>query len=108
MPSLYTRRAIIVTPASLAPQANAGAKQNDLDPVGGEKTFTVPLSATGSLPATHYWCNWQMTPDHWDAAQTRIKSLGAEVRVFDASTITPQEVLDTLGLQTIATTPEEQ
>lgn len=44
---------IMIIPAELLESANAIARALDPD-TGGDRTFSVPLSADGSEPATHY------------------------------------------------------
>lgn len=57
----HSSRAIIVVPAAQQAAANAAALA--VSPVGGDKTFTVPLSlASANTVPVAYWCNWQMTP----------------------------------------------
>lgn len=121
MPTAFTKRYIIAARADLAAQANLAAKQSDTDPVGGERTFTVPLSASGNLPAQAYWCSWQMTPGQAAAIRNRLRERGATVAevspialgsspasnrfaVFDADDgWTPGLVLGAIGLKAIAT-----
>ncbi len=100
--TLYTDRLIIVIVASLQAQANTRA--TEVDPVGGSQTFTVGLSPSGNLPATHYWCNWQLLPDERVRLNNRIGSLGnaSKVRIFDGNTTTTAQVLATTGLRELA------
>lgn len=102
MPTLYTKRNIIVVNAADAAAANTQATLVDI--LGGANTFTVPLSATGSPPATHYWCNWAMTVAEDADIRARLQPLvnTNRVRIFDALTTTPEQVLVTLGLHTFA------
>lgn len=82
---MNTRQVIIVVNAAQAAQANAAAKTVDI--VGGEKTFNVGLSATGSEPWTHYWCSWNMTAPDEAAIRKALEPLGAAVRFHeDAAT----------------------
>jgi hypothetical protein len=97
--TLYTRRAIIIIPA--AKQAQASALAVEADPGTDGRTFTVPLSATGTLPASHYWCNWQTTQAQWDALMARFPDGKQGVRYFDADTTTPEQALDATGLRRI-------
>lgn len=118
MATLYTKRFIIVARADLAAAANLAAKQPDTDPDGGDQTFTVPLSASGSLPAQAYWCSWQMTTAQALAIRNRLRERGATVAevapvppggspstnrfaIFDADDWMPQQVLAKIGLQRI-------
>lgn len=102
MATQYSVRYIIVVTAADAAIANAAAKTVDL--VGGEKTFTSPLSPTGALPATHYWCNWAMTPAQATELSGKLDTLlsSNRARAFDAVTTTPDQVLTTLGLKVVA------
>ena len=50
------QRFLIIIPAADRDRANALAK-DQFDQTGGEKTFSVGLSATGKAPVTHYWCS---------------------------------------------------
>src|SRR5437016_5165644 len=79
MPTLYTQRQIIVVTAAVAATLNAHAKL--VDTVGGEKTFTAGLSPTGTLPATHFWCNWQMQPGEKSALTTLVTGLPAATQL---------------------------
>lgn len=53
MATAYIHRVLWIIPASLQAQVNTWL-HNNVDLTGGD-TFTVGLSATGALPATHYW-----------------------------------------------------
>lgn len=118
----YTRRFIIVCRADFAVKGNAAAKANDFDPGGGEKTFNVPLSASGNLPAQTYWMSCAMTTGMAGAIRTRLQAQGATVAettpiavgqvpvstrfaIFDADLWTPDAVLAAVGMQTIGTLP---
>ena len=106
--SLYIRRAIIVVPAGIQGAANDRSKQ--VDTRGGQLTFTVGLSPTGSLPATHYWCSWALKPLEWDSLW---EHFGKPVRPFpstrmfdafdrgDGSHATPEAVLTQMRLQPV-------
>lgn len=108
MPTLYTRRLLIVVSEAMAPTANTRLAT---EPEAGDtttdrqKTFTVPLSASGALPATHRWCGWQMKPEtetmltSWRASLTTTQR--NNVRIFDAALNTPEQVLTTMGLRRI-------
>lgn len=111
----YTKRFIIVVRADLAAAANLAAKQPDTDPVGGDRTFTAGLSASGNLPAQAYWCGWQMRVETALAIRNRLRERGATVAevapvsrdgtpsnrfaIFDADDWEPEDVLAALGLQ---------
>ena len=101
MPTAFTKRLIIVVAAPQQTAANVQAKA--VDTVGGDKTFTVGLNATGRLadPATHYWCSWAMQPADATALQSGLPTaVGvANVWIFDGTVTTPDQVLTNLGLQ---------
>lgn len=102
MPSLYTRRAIIVVKAADRDQANTDALA--YDPEGGDETFRVGLSADGATPATHYWASTVCREAVWQAltaaeAAQVAKGAGRTRRLFDGLTVTPDDVLAALGLQ---------
>jgi hypothetical protein len=101
MATQYTRRLVIVVAAAAADACNTHAQA--IDPDGGDRTFTVGLSATGSAPATHYWCGWSLVPAHDSAIRSRLAALVAanQARVYDGTAVTPDDVLGTLGLQRI-------
>lgn len=99
MASLYTQRLIIVVP--LARQATAQALAKQVDPVGGEFMFRVPLSASGNLPATHFWGSWACTAAERASLESRFTDGQFGVRVFDGNLVTADSVLVTLGLQRI-------
>jgi hypothetical protein len=90
--TVYTRRLLCVIPASQQAAANAAAKV--VDPVGGERTFTVGLNASGrdTDAPTHYWCSWQMTPEQETQLRAEFAARGVtpsrEPRV---SSFDPQE-----------------
>lgn len=90
---------IIVIPASLKDTANTWVKAG-ADSEGGEETFSVGLSTTGSDPATHYWCNWRLDDSHKVDTLAYING-DAEINVYDTTSYTPQQVLDELSLKTI-------
>jgi hypothetical protein len=79
---------IIVIPASDVTQENAWMKEN-IDPVGGQYTFTSSLSDDG-VNVTHYWCSGQ-----WDDT----KAVLLKDHFAHVYTGTPQEALDDMGLQ---------
>lgn len=93
-----TRRIFVVLAAVIA-TANSLALQ--LDTVGGAQTFTVGLSADGSLPATHYWCSWVVDlSGHPEIEQTLQQAIqNGQAWEFDGETVSPDDVLSTLGLQ---------
>ena len=96
----FVHRIVIVVPAARQAAANALARQ--IDPVGGDKTFTVPLSPTGALPATHYWCATSATVEgkgHILSAESAAKVARWTPRVFIDTD--PETVLATMGLKRI-------
>lgn len=102
MPSLYTHRAIIVVKAADRDQSNTDALA--YDPEGGEETFRVGLSPTGSLPITHYWASTACREAVWQAfvaaeAAQVAKGAGRTRWLFDGLTVTPDDALASLGLQ---------
>lgn len=102
MTTQYTQRAIIVVTAQVQNAANARAKE--VDTVGGERTFTMGLSATGTAPATHYWCGWWMQPAEYAGLSAKLNSMpqaGSRVWIYDGNTTSEEVVLTTMGLQRI-------
>jgi hypothetical protein len=88
---------IIVIPASDQATCNAYMKEN-WDSEGGDKTFTVGLSANGEEPFSHYWCNWRVDAATESAVTTHFAGVtGASV--YNCGEYTNQQVLDALGLQ---------
>lgn len=116
-------RYLIVVRADLATKANAAASKPDTDPDGGDKAFTVPLSASGSAPAQAYWCSWWMNTATAAAIRQRLRDEGATAAevtpipaggspasnrfaVFDtADGWTPATVLDAVGLRVLPPAP---
>jgi hypothetical protein len=98
---IKNRRLIIVIKAAIRAQANARAAE--LDREGGENTFNVPLSISGNLPATHYWCSWQLDDD-WDRQlKEKLQQVvtNGNAWVFNGNNRTPDSILTELGLQRI-------
>ncbi len=61
----FNRRIVMIVDASDRNKANGQMKR--IDPsTGGDKTFGVPLSATGNDPATHYVSNMAVTGEMLD------------------------------------------
>lgn len=101
----FTRRLIIVVSADTVAAANAQAKTLDKRLAEtGDQTFSVGLSATGQEPATHYWCSWVVQPDDDNALKNRLKSLSlvGKAKIFDGHKLTPEDVLQEMGLKVIA------
>lgn len=123
MATLFVKRFIIVVRSDLAAAANIASKQPDTDPGGGERTWTVALSATGALPAQAFICNWALTTAQALAIRNRLQERGATAgettpvpfgqapasnrfAVFDvADGWDPGGVLTALGLKRVAMTP---
>ena len=103
-----SQRVLIVIQAADKDAANAFAKAQ-IDPVGGEQTFSIGLSETGAEPVTHFWCSTLM-PDGGTV-------LGAFLGLFpralvsgydaDADPGFPQRVLAGLGLRQITSQPAQ-
>ena len=95
-----SQRVLIVIQAADKDAANALAKAQ-IDPVGGEKTFSIGLSLSGAEPPTHYWCSTLMP----DGGAVLGNFLGQFPRALvsgydaDADPGFPQRVLAGLGLQ---------
>lgn len=80
MPTLHTKRVIVVVRADLAARANTAFSKPDTDETGGgASTFTAGLSATGTAPATAFWCNGAFKPAQALAIRTRLQEQGATV-----------------------------
>lgn len=75
----YSRRFLVVIRSDLAAAANAAVKDASVDPIGGDKTWTVGLSATGTAPAQAYWCSIALTPAMATAIRSRLQAAGATV-----------------------------
>lgn len=107
----YTRRLLIVVPASEQAAANTRAKE--VDTAGGERTFTAGLVPVGSPSGTapsHYWCGWTVTQAEFDAIRSRLDTAALRkkgIRIYDAATWTPEAVLADLGLAQLAMPPPE-
>jgi len=97
----HTKVSIIVVEAGV--QADSNAKAKEVDAPGGEKTFTVPLSASGSAPATHYWCRWVQTPGEDLSLRGKLAVHVAQGRawIYDGNTTTPEQVLAERGLKRV-------
>jgi hypothetical protein len=124
METSFTRSVIVVVRPAVVAAMNVGLKNAAFDPVGGDKTFTVPLRAAGDAANTivGYWAAGaatptmlnglasQMTTKGATAAETTLIPKGTKVgtvaaqRVFcfDASVWAPVDVLAFLGLDVLA------
>lgn len=84
-------------------QSQANADAVAYDPVGGRRTFTVPLYPVGlpQVAPTHYWAGIAFRADTWarvkQAYQAWINS--GDAWVFDLETYTPEVILAELGLE---------
>jgi hypothetical protein len=66
-----TRHTYIIVTDALKPQANALALQ--VDPTTSGDTFQVQLSASGTAPATHWGCAWDMDEVQYQRAVPRFE-----------------------------------
>jgi hypothetical protein len=96
---MFTQRLIIIVAAAAAAAANA--KAAEIDAEGGTQTFNVGLSPAGALPASHFWCSWQLTPAQEEGLRDRLAGAVAagEVRIYDGTVVTPAGALAGAGLQ---------
>lgn len=105
MASLYTRRVLIIVREADRARANGYAVQFDPDAGGGD-TFSVALSASGELPATHRMASTQMTePTYQQVLALAGQAFpGARIEEYDLETEPdrPDQVLAELGLRRIA------
>ena len=97
-----SQRVLIVIQAADKDAANAFAKAQ-IDPVGGDKTFSIGLSESGAEPPSHFWCSTLM-PDGGSVLGNFLGQFPlALVSGYDADGDSgfPQRVLAGLGLQQI-------
>ena len=102
MTTKYIHHLLVVIPASYLNRANKLSL--DVDPVGGDKTFTVGLSKDGSMPATHYWCSTSATDEGYTKIQGLLelaKSEGTDVIIEDLDKIKSEDVLKRLNIKPI-------
>ena len=103
-----SQRVLIVIQAADKDAANVFAKAQ-IDPVGGDQTFSIGLSETGAEPETHFWCSTLMP----DGGAVLGNFLGQFPRALvsgydaDADPGFPQRVLAGLGLQQISAQPAQ-
>ncbi len=87
----FSRRVVIVVSTTVAAVANVAANHASWDAGGqGGRTFDVPLSVTGSLPATFYWCSTVLRPAQVLAIRARFLAAGAtnaEVALVPVNTV---------------------
>ena len=102
-------RFLIIISATDKTAVNTLAK-SQLDTKGGERTFSIGLSAAGNAPVTHYWCSSVVSEDKME----RVTDLSAQfpnAKVFaydaDKDPKFPGRLLATLGLKQISNFPEK-
>ena len=96
-------RYIIVVQAAHQAVANALAAQ--VDTVGGQNTFTVPLYPAGlpQVTPSHFWCDWGGLSNNDARAVYARFGNGTPARpgiLYDGDVVTPAEVLAALGIET--------
>lgn len=113
MPTLYTARLTIVVTSAVRDQINTrlGSEPEAGDtPAARLLNLSVPLSPTGALPATHYWCGWTMKPALAATIQNYVAGLApaiqAQIHIYDVASgsPTPDQVLAAEGLRRIGGT----
>lgn len=103
------QRMIIVVPANRAAVANAACRRWHTNfwgiPRGtNAMVFDAALSATGTGTISHYWCNWQFTSNEWWWFTNRLTvHTTPQIRLFNAATVTPNQVLIQLELKPYST-----
>ena len=107
-PIVHRARIMIVAAANLAAQNTAFE-----DAGYGPGNFSIPLSATGEEPATHYGSSWRGIPEDEAAVGGRFgsveaagKASGAITSYDDASQLTFEAALSRLSLARITTEDE--
>lgn len=81
MATRYTKRARIIVPLLSRDGANAAAKT--VDTIGGERTFTVGLSADGTGDPSHFVCDWAMTETERTRLANEFTRRGVTARIYD-------------------------
>jgi hypothetical protein len=106
-PIVHRARIMIVAAANLAAQNTAFE-----DAGYGPENFSIPLSASGEEPATHYGSSWRGIPEtdaavggRFGAIEAAGKASGAITSYDDASQMTFAAVLS--GLSLIRITEDE-
>ncbi len=94
--SLYTKRALIIITNGVKPQAETLLA--DVDPTSTPPIFKRGLSASGSLPATHWVCSWAMTQAEWNSVQQKIGNV-QNAWVYDAAVWTFAQAIADRGLR---------
>jgi len=110
MATLYTRRAIVIIPNADVAGANSYFLAN-IDTIGGDLTFTTPLSADGLSHGTHCWCDGRFTLSEWNTIDGDFKTTYPNAAIYRGVNVhdtepaitrkTPTEVLTAEGLQLI-------
>lgn len=98
-------RYLVIIPAANQEQANALSK-SEFDEAGGDKTFSIGLSATGKQPATHYWCSalfFRSGPERLQAAAALFPDAVVADYDGDEDPGFPQRTIAALGLKQIVT-----
>lgn len=93
-----TKRQIIIVTRGEQGRSNNWIKAN-VDVRGGDFTFNVPLSPTGNLPVTHYWCNIGLDDDEGTSIDGEFR--GSSRRVFDGHSTDSDSVLLSINLKRI-------
>lgn len=96
-------RLTIIIPVDKKNVANLDADKVDSGKTS--RTFTVPLSPTGNIPITNYWCGWLMDDDEHKKLKKDFDPIESgnkhEAFIFDGDKVTPEEILNTVGLKPI-------
>ncbi len=101
------QRFLIIIAAADRDAANSLAKAQ-FDTAGGEKTFSVGLSASGAAPASHYWCSALFTgdgPEKLAAAQAVFPSAVVQTYDADGDPGFPGRTIASLGLKQVVNLP---
>jgi len=106
----YIRRAIIIVSNADVAGANTYFKDN-IDTIGGDLTFTTPISEDGLSPGTHCWCDGRFTLSEWNTIDGDFSDTYPNVAIYRGVNVhdtepeitrkTPTEVLVAEGLQLI-------
>lgn len=106
-------RVLIVVPSNLTATANTACQRWHTNFWGiqrgtNSQVFTASLTTNvyGTNPITHYWCNWAMSSNEWWWFTNKLTVVGTpNIKVFNAATTTPDQVLQDLGLFRMQTNP---
>jgi hypothetical protein len=102
--SQYPRRVLIIIPAEYQAVANQAAL--GFDETGGDRTFTVGLSADGQEPATHFWASIQMREETFQGVSQLLPAQFPQAVMIEYNLDTergrPGELLAEMGLMTIS------